>query len=221
MIRRPQPSLKAPAERRAAATLLEVLLAIAIFVIIAGLFGTIYFSVMRTMRLQKDWLDVGKPVLQALAVIERDLNHCFSPTNLQTQAFALSREDLGGSNSILVLCTLFQNPGESNSVPERVVYSLKRDVKSPFPVLVREVQSFAGNSGVLSDPVPEVLGSRIAGFYVEALKDKTMWLPEWDSKEAGLPRAARVQLRFEENGRPRQLEIHALIPAGNSTPAIL
>jgi general secretion pathway protein J len=180
---------------RCAFTLLEVLIAIAVFAIVLAAINTVFYSALRLRNRTMATLDETAPIDHALAVIRRDLANTVAPsgTNYPLQTTILSQSQFGQLTPDLYTAT-----GEIDGmVPwgdvQKISYGLVPSADGTSRDLIRLVSH---NLLATTTETPEqqwLLGGvrNIALHYF----DGTQWADVWDTTtQSNLPTAIKVDL---------------------------
>jgi general secretion pathway protein J len=212
------------ANRRGSAfTLLELLLAVAIFGIVLAAINTVFYGALRLRNKTAAAIEESLPLQQTLALMKRDLQGLMVPGTLagplQTaQASGMtSAQQQGGT--VFFTCTGAMDDVVPFGDVQKVTYSLKAgDNRSAGRDLVRVV-----NRNVLG--VQEQLLEQWLMGGVENLQflyyDGNAWKDSWDSTTADtvtgntnmLPKAIKVQIQLAANlGDARKLPAEMVVP---------
>lgn len=190
-------------------TLVEVMVALAIGVVFAGLTFSIYRLTTRTITSQAEWHQKAGPAAGAMDRILRDLVCTVADTARTRSGFAVIPD--GTQNSSLHLYTAAADPQSKDLAQHRVYrvrYSLARGADAGGR-LVREV-ALAAEAGLAPEPVEEQLDGRYSGFRVQVF-DGDAWNDRWSGDS--VPLAARVRLVL---GPPHEdVVAETLIPTGH------
>jgi len=180
---------------RCAFTLLEVLIAIAVFAIVMAAINTVFYGALRLRNRTMAALDESAPIDHALAIIRRDLANTVAPngTNYPLQTTILSQSQFGQLTPDLYTAT-----GEIDGmVPwgdvQKISYGLVPSADGTSRDLIRLVSH---NLLATTTETPEqqwLLGGvrNIALHYF----DGTQWADVWDTTtQSNLPTAIKVDL---------------------------
>ena len=216
-------------------TLIEVMIAMAVFAIVLAAVNGIFWGALRLRNKSVESIDAAMPKERALAIIRNDLENivppngrffqAFTTVGATTNAYGMPVNNMPGQNS-----PEFTTTGgaiDDNTLwgdVQRVSYSLQISTNnSASKDLYRTVKRNLTPSVQLGgDQQPILSGVQSILFYYH---DGSIWKETWDSTNEALilPRAIKVQLQMagEERGRlappPVELTV-SLIDAGtNST----
>jgi general secretion pathway protein J len=188
-------NLKRTVKSRFAFTLLEVLIAIAIFAIVLAAINTVFYSALRLRNRTMASLDESAPLDHALAIIRRDLANVVAPnqTNYALQSTIISSSQFGQITPDLYTAT-----GRIDGlVPwgdvQKVSYGLVPSADGTSRDLIRLISH---NLLATTTETPEqqwLLGGvkNIAFHYF----DGAQWADVWDTTtQSNLPTAIKVDL---------------------------
>jgi len=185
---------------RRAFTLIEVLLAVAIFAIVLVAINTVFYSALRLRQRTAAALGESLPVQQALAILRRDLRGALPPVGVLASSF---RNGLVGSGTVQSSgLEFFTTTGTlTDTAPwsevQKVTYQLTDSLdrsRSRGKDLVRSV-----TRNLLTTAPEELDEQRLAG-NVESLEfwcfNGTDWRNAWDTTlgDTNLPVAVKVRL---------------------------
>ena len=184
-------------------TLIEVLIAVAIFAIVLAAINTVFYSALRLRNRSAAAFDQALPVQQAVAIIKRDLANLVVPGG--TLSGALQTTTI--TNAVVGQASpdFYTSAGlMDNIVPwgdiERVSYLLVDSTnRAPGMDLYRAVTRNL-LSQTLDPPVQQRLMGGVQGiiFY---FYDGDQWLDAWDSvAQTNLPLAIKVQIQLAAQG---------------------
>lgn len=207
-------------------TLIEVILAIAIFAIVLVAMNTAFFAAVRLRQKTSDALESSRPLNQGLALLRRDLQNAVPPGGVLKGDFrsggagggAGSRSSATTGKGAVVNTLGSQNPGLDfftatgalgDDAPwgdiQEVNYQLMDPLDSAHSYgkdLVRTV-----NRNLLATATQATEVQRLAG-NIENLDfsyfDGTQWRDTWDtgSGDTGLPLAVRVSVQLASSEGP-------------------
>lgn len=186
--------LKQTVESRAAFTLMEVLIAIAVFAIVLAAINTVFYSALRLRNHTLAALDEAAPVDQAFARIRRDLANIVPPskTNYSFQTTVMTQSQFGQ-----VTPEFYTATGQVDGMlpfgdVQKICYGLVQGANGSRD-LVRLVSR---NFYATTTETPEqqwLLGGvqNLAFHYF----DGTQWAETWDTTtQSNLPTAIKVDL---------------------------
>ena len=200
-------------------TLIEVLIAIMLFVLMAALALSVYQTFSSNLRRQQAWRERGVPAVAAMEALRRDLACAVEPSGISEPALTVAGEALGGVTQALLICysvvpaPVAEDPDRVNV--ERVNYRVQAapGQDSNACSLVREARVLEGREATGSLVVESVVRGVIR-FQLEAW-GRGDWVERWpQGTNGGLPPAVHAILTFEEGGQPRRLETEAWIASG-------
>ncbi len=211
---------------KGAFTLIEVLLATAIFSIVLVAINTIFFAALTLRQRTSDVLEESLPLNRALAVLRRDLQNALPPSS-GSNSFAMAGDFRSGSSGAAT--TAFSAPGTgsrgglansgmaqnggldfftstgalSDDQPwgdiQEVNYQLMEPLDRTHALGKDLVRSVVRNLLAASTQAPEV--QRLAG-NIQSLDfsyyDGTQWRDTWDTSagDSGLPLAVRARVQL-------------------------
>jgi prepilin-type N-terminal cleavage/methylation domain-containing protein len=204
--------------RGAGFTLIEVLIAVVLFVLISGLAFSVYQTYSAALGRQEGWRTYWRPAVAAVETLRADLGACVQPA-VEEPSFVLNSEDSSGPFATLHLYTVV--PASDPESPDRLEVQRIGYVVRPMGegtpdrgVLLREARPLVGRE-TLGIPVTEELVKGIVRFSVQAAGESG-WADRWTAGQTeGLPKAVRMILQFEEDGQIRSLESEVVVAAGN------
>jgi len=236
-------------QRRAAFTLLELLIAVVAFAIVLAAINGVFYSALKLRNRSAASLQKSLPLTQALIILKRDLASLAPPGTL---AHDLQTSPTGsGATSQPRFGSLAGAAGGAGGLasqvgPDFYTHSGLLDTSSPWPSvqkvayllvdstnrnalgkdLIRAVtRNLLPSGNVAEEPVEQLLLADVAEatFFFH---DGTDWLESWDSATADpkLPRAIRLQLQMAfEDRATRQQPIELIVPivteASTNAPA--
>lgn len=220
-------------------TLIEVMIAMAVFAIVLTAINGIFWGALRLRNKTVESIDAALPKERALAILRSDLANIVPPTGgfftafttvgATTNAYGVPANNLPGQNSPEFTTT--SGVIDDNSMwgdVQRVSYQLINATNGSFGRdLYRTVtRNLTPAVQQTADQQPILSGVQSIFFFYH---DGTIWKETWDSTNETLilPRAIKVQLEMAvaERGRvatpPLELVV-SLIDAGtNSTQAVM
>jgi type II secretion system protein J len=207
---------------QAGLTLIETIVAVSIFALIAAVSLSVYRTVSDTLAHQDRWRREWVPAAAALDGMRRDLACACAPVTVADRVFVLDPGRDDGQDSSLLTCytaTPSDDPASpSRLAVDRVSYAVRPGSGAEGGDLYREACRL-DDRGSPGSPRAEIVARRVTRFSA-AVHDGRQWTTKWVTGQGrGLPRAARLTLVFTEGGRPRTLETSAYMPAGGGRPA--
>ncbi len=207
-------------DRRQAFTLIEVLLAVAIFAVVLAAINTVFYSALRLRRTTTRLLDENIPVEQALTIMRRDLQGVVAPGGALAGSFqslnAATTMGQGSGNGV----QFYSSTGRlSDAAPwgdvQKITYQLKSPTNATDALGLDLVRTVTRNLLPVTqeDYVDQPLLSNVAQMEL-AYYDGSSWLDTWDSSTATtpLPKAVRVLIlratedpQAQRNQQPLQL----------------
>jgi general secretion pathway protein J len=213
-----------PHQRGAAFTLIELLLAVAIFGIVLAAINTVFFGAMRLRNKTVAAIQEALPLQQTLTLMKHDLQGLMVPGTiagaLQTaQASGVTSQQQQQGGTVFYTCTAALDDITPFGDVQKVTYSLRNgDNRTAGRDLVRVV-----NRNVLGTQEQLLEQWLMSG--VENLQfsyyDGSTWKDFWDSTTADtftgrtnlLPRAVKVQIQLAANyGDARKLPTEMVVP---------
>ena len=184
-------------------TLIEVLIAVAIFAIVLAAINTVFYSALRLRNRSAAAFDEALPVQQAVAIIKRDLANLVVPGG--TLSGALQTATISNAVAGQASPDFYTSAGlMDNIVPwgdiERVSYLLVDSTnRAPGMDLYRAVTRNL-LSQTQDPPVQQRLIGGVQGL-VFYFYDGEQWLDSWDSvAQTNLPLAIKVQIQLAAQG---------------------
>lgn len=217
-----------PFRRRAAFTLLELLIAMAIFSVVLVAINGVFYGAMRLRNKTTHMIEEVLPLQQAAAIIKRDLQGIVAPGGVLGGPLqsGQSGRSVGGTTP-QGATTIYTSTGSMNDASpfaevQKVVYYLKNsdNQKASGKDLVRGV-----SRNLLATTQEQLVEQWLMGG-VERLQltyfDGTSWRDSWDSTTAdlttgqtnNLPRAIKVEIELAvEFGEPRsKAPVQLIVP---------
>jgi general secretion pathway protein J len=225
-------------QRRAAFTLLELLIAVVAFAIVLAAINGVFYSALKLRNRSAASLEKSLPLTQALIILKRDLASLAAPGTLAKE---LQTSPTGSTSGEQRFGSLTGAAGGAGALASQVgpdFYTLSGllDTSSPWPNvqkvayllvdstnrnalgkdLIRAVtRNLLPAAGIEEEPVEQLLLTDVAEalFYFH---DGTDWLESWDStadETMKLPRAIKLQLQMASEDRAsRQQPIELIVP---------
>jgi general secretion pathway protein J len=203
-------------------TLLELLLAVAIFGIVLAAINSVFFGALRLRNKTATAIEESLPLQQTLALMKRDLQGLMIPGTLagplQT---TLNTGAMGQQGSpVFYTCTGAMDDMSPFADVQKVAYTLRapETTQTPGRDLVRVV-----NRNILAtqeEPIEQWLMSGVENLQF-SFYDGNTWKEYWDTtvpdlvtgRTNVLPRAVKVQLLMASNyGEARKLPIEIVVP---------
>jgi len=213
-----------PTRRRNARgfTLIEILIAVAIFAIVLAAINTVFYSALRLRNRSAAAFDEALPVQQAVAIIKRDLANLVLPGGLLSgalQTTIITNAVLGQASA-----DFYTSAGlMDNRVPwadiERVSYLLVDSTnRAPGMDLYRAVTRNL-LSQTQDPPAQQRLMGGVQGI-VFYFYNGDQWLDSWDSTtQTNLPQAIKVQIALASQGNAPASASSAPIAAESAKPS--
>ncbi|MBN1671418.1 MAG: type II secretion system protein [Kiritimatiellae bacterium] len=214
----PRPSVCLRSSRRAAATLVELLVAIAIAVLVLALVFSAYHTVTSLAGRQRRARRLT-PAQAALETLCRELACALPPAGPGRPGLrATISEGLDRRTESLEFLTQVVPPEERDlrwAEVQQVRYTLRPAVapQTGFTVC-RAAESLQGTNSVAQLP-EQVLLPGVGGFWVE-LFDGEGWTNAWPGAARPLPQAARISCIVPGRGGAVTLATEVVIAAGRS-----
>jgi type II secretion system protein J len=184
---------------RAAFTLMEVMLALAVSAIVLAAIGGVFFSALRLRDRTAAMLDETAPLYQALSILRRDFQGVLPPgsASLPTAADFKTESDNGSSRIQLSTTTGALKDGDPWGDVQGVVYELRdaqrhQPGKDLYRIVTRNVLANGAEEGVELPLLSNVQSMEFDCF------DGSDWRDSWDTSlgETNLPVAVRVRVRL-------------------------
>jgi len=218
--------------KKCAFTLIEVMVAVAIFAIVLAAMNAVFFTALRLRTRSAEAIDAAIPVETALGIIRKDLANIVPPGGtffgpLQTTPTSTNMSATATSG-VLPTSTL---PGQSSpqfytasgNVDETTTYG---DVQKVYYQLVASTNGGFGKDlmrtatrnllpVIQNDSDQEPILTGVESIYF-SYHDGTTWKDTWDSTQETfkLPRAIKVQIAMatEQRGRSAPPAIEMVVP---------
>lgn len=207
-------------------TLIETLLAVAVFALVAGVFLSVYYTISSAVQRQNEWRDAWRPAAAALDVLRRDAACAVNPGRLDAPAFVLEDKGLtsdGGASALSFYTAVFvpEADGERGIGIQAVSYRAQHAGNGPdVPLALVCERRFITGPAAAEPAVLDRLAGNIVQFRAEVWFGND-WITRWPKDGAGpLPGAVRLKIVVREGKGTRTLETETLIHAGqNPGPA--
>src|SRR4051794_25723604 len=206
-------------------TLLELLLAVAIFGVILAAINTVFYGALRLRNKTAQMIEQAIPVEKTLGIIKKDLRGVVIPGGpmggaLQTGQ-TMSSSTMGQQGgTVFYTCTAALDDDTPMAEVQKVSYSLRNpDTQTKGRDLVRSV------SRNLLASAQEIVNEQWLMGGIESLQvtffDGNAWRDVWDSTTAdlvtgttnNLPKAVKVQIQLASNyGEARKTPAEILVP---------
>ena len=212
---------------RTGTTLIELVIAVAMLALIAGVCFSVYHTASITLQKQADWRNRAQTAGAAMELARRDLACALTLGSSPESGLTLDRESGEHSSSTLRFYTAIADP---DAIPElrtkvkKVVYGIQPAVSGEGTAyaLMRETSdvTVSGDTTALPGettavPLVETLLPGVDEFTVEVF-DGSAWKAQWPvSTGSDLPRAARMRIVFKEGSQTQTVETQTFIAAGN------
>jgi len=212
-------------------TLLEMMVAVAVFAIVLAAINGVFWGALRLRNKTADAIDDSLPAQQALAIIRSDLAHIVPPggmffgplqtsaqsTNLSGASGMLSATGLQGASSPqFVTSNALVDDNTMWSDIQRVSYHLVTSTERD--AVGRELQRVASRNllpAFQDEPEQRTILSGVESIYFSYF-DGSRWQQTWDSTNTTLklPRAIRVEINMaaEERGRSAPPALELVVP---------
>jgi type II secretion system protein J len=208
--------------RARAFTLLEVLLAVAVFAIVLAAINSVFFAALRLRNKTAEAFEAALPLSHALAVLKGDLAGLMPPSGgalagqLQSAVTSNATVTLTGErvSPDLFTCSAIVDDTSPFSEVQKVAYYLAIPTNnSAGRDLVRLVTRNLLPT-LADEPAQQWLMSGVETMLFQYY-DGTQWLDTWDSTTASnLPLAVKVQIELASNpaARRAQAPIELVVP---------
>jgi type II secretory pathway component PulJ len=198
-------------------TLIEILIAISVSTLIAGVALSVYLTLSASLRRQTDTrLDDAAAALDSL---RHDLVSCTQAAFSNTPVFEVRTTGESPPLSTLALCGANMSPGNgdfSRMEVTRIRYTLHADnEQGTLQTLQREMTTLWG-AEALAPPVSNTVLKGVSRFELSVM-DASGWTNQWMSRpNRALPLAAKVRLDWGTARTTETASIVVFIPAGNT-----
>jgi len=198
---------------RRAFTLLEVLVAVAIFAIVLAAINTVFYSALRLRQKTVAALQESLPVHQALNLLRRDLQGALPPGQGLAASFRVGAVGTGLVLAQNMGLEFFTSTGAlTDTAPwgevQKVTYQLLEPLNSGGTNRLDLVRSVTRNllSTVAEEPLDQWLLSNVQTLEF-ACFDGTEWRDTWDTTlgQTGLPQAVLVRILTAPQALPDHL----------------
>lgn len=196
-------------------TFIELLLALAISVLIAGVVLSVLITTWNSIQSQLDWRTNQEPAARALDLMQRDMACALIPVSTTNPPIVLESD--GVTSNLVTLSFYTCVPSEPQ--PSRIYgirhvsYTFRRETPLAAGALTRAVTPFRVPPEGACPAETLSVARNIANARV-ALFDGTNWVSGWTATNS-LPRAARFSLEIESDRvSARTFSASALIPSG-------
>jgi general secretion pathway protein J len=205
--------------QRKAFTLIEVLLAVAIFAIVLGAINTVFYSALKLRNKTSELLDKSVPTEQAIKIIKRDLANLVPPSGPLTGQLQSTptTNAIAGVNGPIFYCA-------SGSIDEINPWP---DVQKVAFTLVQSTNRFEGydlvrvvDRNVLAPTPSQPVSQKLMGGVDQIafqFFDGSQWQNTWDStlQTPSLPKAIKMQIQLLQDRSLRastQTPIEIVVP---------
>lgn len=217
----------------AAFTLIEVLLAVAIFAVVLLAIHTVFYGALKLRNTTTEAIQQGLPLQHALAVLKRDLADIVMPGGTFFGEFQTMVRDLGTSNIVNTLSAV-DDTMVGQSGPAFFTASGRVDDNAPWGDVQRVWYYLVAptNNTPGRDLIRSVTRNLLPAFREEPEEQRLMggvetivfsfydglqWRQDWDStvETNKLPRGIKVQLQLAAESAPArsgQLPIELVVP---------
>lgn len=202
--------------RPAGFTLIEILVALAIVMLVAGVAFALYQGLRSSLARESVRQDVHAQADHALGTVLRDLACALRPGGSNELAMVYAPDDGGSTGSQLSFRTagLVRNSsGPDTFIIENVQYNVEREDALERRGRLLRVSQVAVQGGERPAPQEGVLAAGVTVFELR-LYDGDEWLDDWEDGRI-LPQAARVYLTLEHGGETVSLDGEILIACGH------
>jgi general secretion pathway protein J len=202
-------------------TLLEVLIAVAIFSIVLVAINTVFYSAMRLRTKTIEGIEMTVPMERAIAIIKRDLESIVPPGvlagNLSSPALSIERGmDPLGSVELFTGSAVINDASPFGDI-QKVTYYLKMPEdalnsagKDLFRGVTRNLLAT-----IQDEPEEQWLMENVENLEF-AFYTGTEWREVWDAnaQETALPRAIRVQIDLarEDDAKRMRVPVQLFVP---------
>jgi type II secretion system protein J len=218
--------------RQSAFTLMELLVAAAMFSIIMAALSGAFFSAMKLRKRTTESLHSVHQLQQALTIIKRDLRSATIPGGILSTNMSTSLElaSSGGTQFEFHTASGLLNPFEPWPDIQRVTYFLRQPQITTATNGMDLIRGTSRNllATVQEDFTEEILLHDVAQLAFE-FWDGEAWLPDWDSdtqiaaQSISSPEAIRCSIEFKQQPnepQPRILQIAVPVLTGGITNVV-
>ena len=208
-------------------TLIEMMVAIVIFMIFVGaIYGVYHVARVGAEDTQKRQ-DVYQTARALLAQINTELCCIYQPASVSTSTITGTKSDasLEQQSDTLTLLTTGHVPSAKDAIAGdvcQVTYRMERDDDGHPLGLVMEEELHPGLAMADTQPDPVMLSNEVIGFNCKFLAQSADdWQDEWTSDETSLPAAVRVELIIqskEKNAKPITVAATANLSISGNSP---
>ncbi len=194
-------------------TLLELLLAMTLLVVLCGTLYASYFTLVRGRERAGEGMESRRELRTTLDLLRRELSSLLYRNNDKRLRFVVEDRDRYGKPASALAFTAIAPPDAGgNSISDQIDVSYGVVEKGGKMVLARESRELRFSAKGLRYPQME----HLEGFLVECLSgDK--WVKSWDTAiNMNLPKAVRVTLTVQEDGKPVEYSVIAIPRIGAS-----
>lgn len=203
-------------------TLIEVLLAVAVFAIVLAAINTVFFGALRLRNKTNKAFEIALPLQQTVGIVKRDLDGIMLPGGLlsgQLQTTVTTLDSATGSLGLRVSPDIFTCTGIIDDTSpwaevRKVAYFLVMPTNdTPGKDLIRSITH--NLLPVTTDePAQQWLMSGVEKMALQ-FYDGLTWTETWDSTTAtNLPRAIKVQITLAQadNSRSTLAPVEFIVP---------
>lgn len=189
-------------------TLLEVLIAVVLLGILAGALYGSYFSVVRARERAATGMESRRELGATLDLIRREFSSVkYVRSDKRLHFVVEDRDNFGVPSSTLELSTLTAPTDLSRSESGIVMVRYRMADKDGKRTLTRQERDLVFDGPAAVPVYPQM--ERISAFLVECY-DGSKWVRSWDTSINGtLPKALKVTVQVEEEGRPVEFSVFA------------
>lgn len=189
-------------------TLLEVLIAVVLLGILAGALYGSYFSVVRARERAATGMESRRELGATLDLIRREFSSVkYVRSDKRLHFVVEDRDNFGVPSSTLELSTLTAQTDLSRSESGIVMVRYRMADKDGKRTLTRQERDLVFDGPAAVPVYPQM--ERISAFLVECY-DGSKWVRSWDTSINGtLPKALKVTVQVEEEGRPVEFSVFA------------
>jgi len=214
------------ARGRKAFTLIEIMLAVAIFAIVLVAINGVFYSALRLRRKASEAIEQSLPIQQTLAIIKRDLQGLVAPGGTLTgplqSGVAITGNTVGGSSSmdqqggtVIYTATGIIDETSPWANVQKVSYSLRQPMlqtsrggRDLFRLVTRNLLPVAQEEVEEQWLMGDVQQLQFS-FY-----DGTGWRNTWDSttETTVLPQAIKVEIDLAQNDTAVKAPLELVVP---------